>query len=141
MDKALKTIAFTLENRTGNAHTIGVRLSLPVTTKYERRQDGKTVALVQTGTWGLSVAGGAGDQRGNIKDRADARRSVRGIKLDERPNRREPRLPPHRPWLLRTAALRASHRSDTASNSRPYCVVNDPAGVGMHFTRESFRNA
>ena len=63
MDKALGRIAFTIENRTSNAHTTGVRLSFPVNTQYELRQDGKVVPLVQTGDWDypwraeLSVAG------------------------------------------------------------------------------------
>ena len=63
MDKALGKIAFTIENRTSNAHTTGVRLSFPVNSQYELRQDGKVVPLVQTGDWDypwraeLSLAG------------------------------------------------------------------------------------
>jgi len=49
VDKALGRIAFTIENRTGKDHATGVRLSLPVNIKYELRQDGKAVSLVQTG--------------------------------------------------------------------------------------------
>jgi hypothetical protein len=51
MDKAARTIAFTIENRTGNSHTTTVRLSIPVNTTYELRQDGKVVTLTQTGDW------------------------------------------------------------------------------------------
>jgi hypothetical protein len=51
MDKALTKIAFTIENRTGSAHTTGVRLSLPVNSRYELRQDGKVVVLTGTGNW------------------------------------------------------------------------------------------
>jgi hypothetical protein len=51
MDKSARTIAFTIENRTGNAHTTTVRLSVPVNTTYELRQDGKVVPLAQTGDW------------------------------------------------------------------------------------------
>jgi hypothetical protein len=49
MDKALGRIAFTVENRTGDAHATGVRISLPVNSTYELRQDGQPVTLVQTG--------------------------------------------------------------------------------------------
>ncbi|HKW01510.1 MAG TPA: DUF5695 domain-containing protein [Vicinamibacterales bacterium] len=51
MDKALAKISATLENRTNNAHTTGVRLSFPLNAQYELRQDGKAVPLVQTGDW------------------------------------------------------------------------------------------
>jgi Family of unknown function (DUF5695) len=51
MDTGLARIAFTVENRTGDAHTTRLRLSLPVDSTYELRQDGKTVRLVQTGDW------------------------------------------------------------------------------------------
>jgi hypothetical protein len=63
MDKALGKISATIENRTNNAHTTGVRLSFPLNSQYELRQDGKVVPLVQTGDWDypwradLSVAG------------------------------------------------------------------------------------
>ena len=63
MDKALGRISATIENRTNNAHTTGVRLSFPINTQYELRQEGKVVPLVQTGDWDypwraeLSVAG------------------------------------------------------------------------------------
>ena len=65
MDKALAKISATIENRTNNAHTTGVRLSFPLNSQYELRQDGKIVPLVQTGDWDypwraeLSVAGPA----------------------------------------------------------------------------------
>jgi hypothetical protein len=51
MDKALQKIAFTVENRTANAHKTGVRLSIPVHSRYELTQDGKPIPLVQTGNW------------------------------------------------------------------------------------------
>ena len=51
MDTALGAVAFTIENRTGNAHTTGIRLALPVNSRYELRQDGRAVPLVRTGDW------------------------------------------------------------------------------------------
>ena len=51
VDKSLKSIAFTIENRTGNAHTTGLRLSMPVNSTYTLTQDGKPVPLTQTGNW------------------------------------------------------------------------------------------
>jgi hypothetical protein len=51
LDKALGQVAFTIENRTGDAHTTTVRLSLPVNSSYTLTVDGKPVTLVQTGDW------------------------------------------------------------------------------------------
>ncbi len=51
MDTAADRIAFTIENRTANAHTTGVRLSLPAGARYVLRQDGKDVPLAETGNW------------------------------------------------------------------------------------------
>ena len=51
IDKRLARVAFAVENRTGDAHTTGLRLSLPVNTQFDLRQDGKPVAMVQTGDW------------------------------------------------------------------------------------------
>ncbi len=51
MDKALQKIAFAVENRTATAHKTGVRLSMPLHSRYELMQDGKPVPLVQTGDW------------------------------------------------------------------------------------------
>ena len=51
MDKALQKIAFTIENRTANAHKTGVRLSIPAQSRYELLQEGKAVPVVQTGNW------------------------------------------------------------------------------------------
>ena len=51
IDKALGTIAFTIENRVGTPHTTGVKLSLPLNSKYELRQDGKAIPLTKTGEW------------------------------------------------------------------------------------------
>ena len=49
IDKALKTISFTLENRTGSAHATGMRLSLPVNSRYAVTIGGKAAPLVATG--------------------------------------------------------------------------------------------
>jgi hypothetical protein len=49
MDKAMNKIAFTVENRTNNAHKTGLLLAMPVNSHYSLTQDGKAVALVQTG--------------------------------------------------------------------------------------------
>ena len=51
LDKALGKIAFTVESRTANPHRTGVRMSMPVHSKYELLQDGRPVPLVQTGNW------------------------------------------------------------------------------------------
>jgi len=51
VDKALKRIAFTLENRTGDEHGTGLWLSPPAGTKYSVFQDGREIALGQTGNW------------------------------------------------------------------------------------------
>ena len=51
VDKNLGTIAFTMENRTGTSHRTGIRMSLPVNSRYELVHDGKVVPLVQTGNW------------------------------------------------------------------------------------------
>ena len=51
MDKDLARIGFVIENRTGSGHRSGVKLSFPVPSKYELRQEGKAVALVPTGDW------------------------------------------------------------------------------------------
>jgi hypothetical protein len=51
MDSELKKISFTMENRTKNAHTTGLWLSLPDGTNCEVTQDGKKVELKKTGVW------------------------------------------------------------------------------------------
>jgi hypothetical protein len=48
IDKALRTIAFTLENRTGATHATALRLSLPSGRHYAMTVDGRPVALVPT---------------------------------------------------------------------------------------------
>jgi len=48
IDKALGSITFTVENRTGAPHATGIKLSLPVGTRYGLRVDGKDVALTGT---------------------------------------------------------------------------------------------
>ncbi len=51
LDKGVGRISFTVENRTADRHKTGIRLSFPVHTKYALVQDGKPVALIQTGSW------------------------------------------------------------------------------------------
>lgn len=47
MDKSLKSIAFTIENRTGSAHTTMVKLALPANVRYTLTVDGKPVELTR----------------------------------------------------------------------------------------------
>jgi hypothetical protein len=49
VDKSLEAVTFTMENRTGNAHRTGIRLSFPVNARYELTVDGAPVALAETG--------------------------------------------------------------------------------------------
>lgn len=62
IDKALASIAFTVENRTGGAHTTTARLALPVNARYALTIDGKSVPLVATGDpdypWRAEIAVG-----------------------------------------------------------------------------------
>ena len=51
LDKTLRRIAFTIENRTGNAHVTAVRLSLPSGASYDVRVNGTPVPLSRTGDW------------------------------------------------------------------------------------------
>jgi hypothetical protein len=51
LDKALETISFALENRTGDHHKTGLLLSPPEGTTYSLTQNGKPVPLQQTGNW------------------------------------------------------------------------------------------
>jgi hypothetical protein len=51
LDTSLAKVTFTLENRTGAAHSTGLRLSFPVNSAYEVLQDGKPIALRLTGDW------------------------------------------------------------------------------------------
>src|SRR5580765_1140886 len=51
IDKALGTIAFTIENRMTTPHVTGIKLSLPLNSRYELRQDGQVIPLTQTGDW------------------------------------------------------------------------------------------
>ena len=50
-DKTLQKIAFTLENRTQDAHSAGLWLSFPIGAQYDVIQDGKKVALSKTANW------------------------------------------------------------------------------------------
>ena len=64
IDKSLETITFTLENRTGDEHTTGIRFSFPVNTHYVLTTGGTVVPLVETGIpdypWRADVPVGAG---------------------------------------------------------------------------------
>ncbi len=51
VDKALARIAFSIENRTNDAHITEIRVSLPEAMKYELRVNGNAVPLTQTGDW------------------------------------------------------------------------------------------
>jgi hypothetical protein len=51
MDKALKKIRFTIENRSADTHKTGLLISIPVHAKYALVQDDKPVPLVRTGNW------------------------------------------------------------------------------------------
>jgi hypothetical protein len=45
LDKGLKSVSFTVENRTGGAHTTSMKLALPVNMRYTLTVDGKPVEL------------------------------------------------------------------------------------------------
>ncbi len=49
VDKSVETVTFTVENRTGNAHRTGIRLSFPINTGYVLTAGGVSVPLVATG--------------------------------------------------------------------------------------------
>jgi hypothetical protein len=49
IDKALRKIAFTVENRTADAHKTGLRVSAPAGFAYELIRDGQRIPLVATG--------------------------------------------------------------------------------------------
>ena len=70
MDKALGSVRFTLENRTGTAHKTGLRLSLPAGSRYELTVDGKPVAMVETGNpdypWRAEIAVGPSGAAGAL---------------------------------------------------------------------------
>ncbi len=51
LDKPIKKIAFTLENRTNDEHATGLWLSFPAGANYEVLQDGRPVTPVKTGIW------------------------------------------------------------------------------------------
>jgi hypothetical protein len=51
IDKALGTVTFIVENRTGAPHVTGLRLSYPVNATYRVVQDGTPVPVSQTGNW------------------------------------------------------------------------------------------
>jgi hypothetical protein len=65
LDKSLGRIAFTIENRTANAHRTGIRFSAPAGAGYELRLDGRPLPFVSTGEWDypwraeIEVAGSA----------------------------------------------------------------------------------
>lgn len=47
LDKSLKSVAFTIENRTGGAHTTSIKLALPVNARYTLTVDGQAVAITR----------------------------------------------------------------------------------------------
>lgn len=47
LDKSLKSIAFTIENRTGDSHVTTIKLALPANTRYALTVDGKPVELTR----------------------------------------------------------------------------------------------
>jgi hypothetical protein len=51
VDRALRQLEFTVENRTGDRHATAVRLALPADGEYEVRQDGRRVATTATNTF------------------------------------------------------------------------------------------
>jgi hypothetical protein len=51
IDKSLGKIAFTVENRTADAHRTGLRFSFPAGASYELTRDGRRIPLVATGEW------------------------------------------------------------------------------------------
>jgi hypothetical protein len=51
LDKKLSRISFTLENRTGDKHLTGLRLSVHPGAAYNILQDGKKAAITETGKW------------------------------------------------------------------------------------------
>ena len=51
IDKSLRRIAFTVENRTADAHRTGLRISAPAGFAYEIVQGGQPLPLVATGDW------------------------------------------------------------------------------------------
>ena len=51
VDRAMKKISFTLENRTDDIHATGLWVALPEKSSYSIRQDGKRLALKPTGNW------------------------------------------------------------------------------------------
>jgi hypothetical protein len=65
LDEKLNRIEFTLENRTADFHTTGIRLSFPPHSQYDLRQAGEKVELIQTSNWDypwraeLAMTGGA----------------------------------------------------------------------------------
>jgi hypothetical protein len=50
-DRQLNSIAFDVENRGGDAHTVCLRLSLPAGASYRVMQDGREVPLRRTNEW------------------------------------------------------------------------------------------
>jgi hypothetical protein len=51
VDKALARLAFSVENRTGDAHRTDLRVSFPVATTYQLRVNGTSVPFEATGDW------------------------------------------------------------------------------------------
>ena len=80
MDKALGKISATIENRTNNAHTTGVRLSFPLNGQYRVAPGRQGRAARPNRRLGLPVAGRTCDERHDDDDRARATR----VKLEAR---------------------------------------------------------
>jgi hypothetical protein len=65
LDKAIGQIAFTVENRTADAHMTTIRFAVPVASKYALTVNGAPVALTPTGDWdypwqaSVAIAGAA----------------------------------------------------------------------------------
>jgi len=47
LDKSLKSVSFTIENRTGGTHTTSIKLALPVNARYTLTVDGQQVAMTR----------------------------------------------------------------------------------------------
>lgn len=47
VDKSLNSVAFTIENRTGTAHTTSLKLAMPANIRYTLTVDGKPVAITR----------------------------------------------------------------------------------------------
>jgi len=67
IDKAMKKLAFLMENRTGDAHTTGLWLSLPAGAKWTVLQDGRKLTFQKTTSWDYPTYVPLRAVRGNSK--------------------------------------------------------------------------